>query len=74
MRTTRSRLWTTPASVNLIEGKRDQVIDLLDALAYGGTAEAEIMQQRKKAWRKKMIKGDEATRVYYAGKSEEDQK
>jgi hypothetical protein len=29
------KVWTVPASVNLIEGKRDEVIALLDDLAHG---------------------------------------
>ena len=60
--------WTLPASVNLIEGKPDQVIALLDSLAYGDTTEAVMMRNRKEQWRRKMAIGEQATREYYAKK------
>jgi hypothetical protein len=63
-------LWTTPASVNLIEGKRAQVIELLDSLAYGDTTGAVMMRNRKEQWRKKMENGEQVTREYYAKKKE----
>ncbi len=36
-----SRLWTTPAACNLIAGTRDEVIALMDGLAYGDRARTE---------------------------------
>ena len=44
---------TTPAAVNLIEGKRDDIIKLLDTLAYGDASKA-IVRERKTHWRRKM--------------------
>jgi hypothetical protein len=61
------QLWTTPASVNLIEGTRDQVIEFLDALAYGDTMDP-TMRSRKAQWRIKMAEGVRASREYYARK------
>jgi hypothetical protein len=62
------KLWTTPASVNLIAGKRDQVIELLDSLAYGDTTQAGSMRDRKALWRERMADGEQATREHYAQK------
>jgi hypothetical protein len=62
------QLWTTPASVNLIEGTRDEVIAFLDSLAYGDTTDSS-MRRRKEQWRQKMAKGEKATREYYARKA-----
>jgi hypothetical protein len=62
-----NQVWTTPASVNLIEGTRDEVIEFLDSLAYGDTADPQ-MRRRKELWRKKMAEGERATQEYYARK------
>jgi hypothetical protein len=62
-----NQVWTTPASVNLIEGTRDEVIEFLDSLAYGDATDATI-RRRKEQWRRSMEEGDQATREYYASK------
>jgi hypothetical protein len=62
-----NQVWTTPASVNLIEGTRDEVIAFLDSLAYGDTTDA-TMRRRKEQWRQKMAEGERATREHYASK------
>ena len=62
-----NQVWTIPASVNLIEGTCDEVIEFLDALAYGDTADP-TMRSRKEQWRKKLAEGERATRQYYARK------
>lgn len=62
-----NQIWTTPASVNLIEGTRDEVIALLDDLAYGDTADAG-MRARKQAWQTRMAEGEAATAQWYADK------
>jgi hypothetical protein len=61
------QVWTTPASVNLIEGTRDEVIDFLDSLAYGDTADP-AMRRRKEQWRMKMAETEQATREFYVRK------
>jgi hypothetical protein len=61
------QVWTTPASVNLIEGTRDEVIAFLDALAYGDTADP-AMRSRKEEWRQKMSETERATREFYVRK------
>jgi hypothetical protein len=61
------QVWTTPASVNLIEGTRDEVIEFLDSLAYGDTADP-AMRSRKEQWRAKMADSERATQEYYAKK------
>ena len=69
-----NQVWTTPASVNLIEGTRDEVIALLDDLAYGDTAGAPWrarMRERKALWRAKMAEGQAATAQWYADKEKE---
>ena len=57
-------LWVTPASVNLIEGKRDEIITLLDHLAYGDCSAPESVV-RKEEWRSKMAQGEENTELFY---------
>jgi hypothetical protein len=65
-----NQVWTTPASVNLIEGTRDDVIAFLDSLAYGGTTDA-TMLARKEEWRARMAEGERATEAYYASREGE---
>ena len=62
-----NQVWTTPASVNLIEGTRDEVIAFLDSLAYSDATDA-TMRRRKEQWRAKMAEGERATREFYARK------
>ena len=62
-----NQIWTIPASVDLIEGKLEDVIELLDSLAYGNTTDA-AMHSRKEQWRRKIADGEKATREYYAKK------
>jgi hypothetical protein len=64
-----NQVWTTPASVNLIEGTRDEIIAFLDSLAYGDTADP-TTRSRKERWRKRMEEGERATREYYARKGQ----
>lgn len=65
-----TKVWTLPASLNLIEGKIEEVIELLDSLAYGDTSEA-VMLSRKEQWRKRIAEGERATREFYARKEQE---
>ena len=62
-----NQVWTLPASLNLIEGKIDEVIAFLDDLAYGDTTDAR-MRERKEQWRIKIEAGKRATERYYASK------
>jgi hypothetical protein len=64
-----NQVWTTPASVNLIEGTRDEVIGFLDSLAYGDVTDS-AMRSHKEQWRKRMAEGERATREYYAAKGQ----
>jgi hypothetical protein len=65
-----NQVWTTPASVNLIEGTREEVIAFLDSLAYGDTTDASI-RARKEQWRARMAAGERATQAYYASKEKD---
>ena len=65
-----NQVWTTPASVNLIEGTRDEVIAFLDSLAYGDVTDAR-MRARKEQWRAKMAEGERATKAYQASKAKD---
>jgi hypothetical protein len=44
--------WTSPAAVNLIQGKRDQIIELLDGLASPESMSPERRETRETYFRK----------------------
>jgi hypothetical protein len=54
---------TTPAAVNLIAAKRDEVIELLETLAYGDNS-SELMQARRARWRRAMAESEQATQEH----------
>ena len=62
-----SKVWTIPASCNLIEGTQADILELLDGLAYGDTSTPGL-SARKAEWRHKIREGQAATDEHYRGR------
>ncbi|MFC1525581.1 hypothetical protein ACFL6X_02090 [Candidatus Latescibacterota bacterium] len=59
----KGKMWLIPACVNLVEGKRDGIIALLDHLAYGDCSAPESAA-RKEQWRRRIEQGDKNRGLY----------
>ena len=58
----------TPGSVNLIEGKADEILELLDDLAYGDTiGSSRASRAMREDFKKKMEEGEAAREEHQRG-------